>query len=338
MINRIAITVCSFLGCSLVFAAGWDPNTQASNRDSVANTRHNLTVDYSLPPGPPEEWRKGMGEYVEGYGATKGRWNEYGEVCIYCHTPHGASSTLNGPLWNRAQKGNTQYWRYDTPTMSGQVAETQYGDFPWPALEGRTRRMNEHSMMCLSCHDGTLGMDAVLNMPGSGNYSNVGEFVDGANNVPAVNAFLDNWTNPNGLTSTHDAMVSCWGCHDAGSPLNSSMFANKEFYIAPYVGGSLELRDDHPVAITMPDTSVYDFNTPDGMTTGAIFYDKDGDSRMDKEEIRLYDYGDGKPTVECSSCHDPHGVPSGGAGSEFIPSFLRVSNTQSTLCLTCHMK
>ena len=33
--------------------------------------------------------------------------------------------------------------------------------------------------------------------------------------------------------------------------------------------------------------------------------------------------------VECSSCHDPHGVTG-------TFSFLRISNTSSALCLACH--
>jgi hypothetical protein len=31
-------------------------------------------------------------------------------------------------------------------------------------------------------------------------------------------------------------------------------------------------------------------------------------------------------------------VPSNGVGSQFNPTFLRVSNTGSALCLTCHTK
>ncbi len=71
---------------------------------------------------------------------------------------------------------------------------------------------------------------------------------------------------------------------------------------------------------------------PSGQRGTRFFFD-DGDSNMEKQEVRVYD---GK--VECASCHDPHGVPSGGAGSTFKPTFLRVANTGSALCLTCHTK
>ena len=58
-------------------------------------------------------------------------------------------------------------------------------------------------------------------------------------------------------------------------------------------------------------------------------FDINGNSYPDKEEPRMYDTGDG-PEVECASCHDPH-----YAGHD---SLLKVDNTDSALCLTCHDK
>jgi predicted CXXCH cytochrome family protein len=54
-----------------------------------------------------------------------------------------------------------------------------------------------------------------------------------------------------------------------------------------------------------------------------------------KQDIMLYTNnagvsGDGGPSVECASCHDPH-TPNNG-------TFLRVSNQGSGLCLSCHVK
>jgi predicted CXXCH cytochrome family protein len=36
------------------------------------------------------------------------------------------------------------------------------------------------------------------------------------------------------------------------------------------------------------------------------------------------------PSVECGSCHDPHNYTN--------PTFLRVANNTSNLCLSCHTK
>ena len=89
---------------------------------------------------------------------------------------------------------------------------------------------------------------------------------------------------------------------------------------------------DYPVA----DGSA-DFNPPTATRGNIAFFDTNGDATADSNEIRIYDEGEGFK-VECSSCHDPHGVPSSGQGSTHFPSFLRVSNEESSVCLTCHIK
>ena len=80
-----------------------------------------------------------------------------------------------------------------------------------------------------------------------------------------------------------------------------------------------------------------DINQPNATRGTVRWFDANGNSFPDKQEIRLYDSGDGFE-VECASCHDPHGVPSGGQGTTFNPTFLRKANTGSAVCLTCHTK
>ena len=75
----------------------------------------------------------------------------------------------------------------------------------------------------------------------------------------------------------------------------------------------------------------------DSGRTSAARIDNDGNGFPDNRELRLYDTGEGFE-VECASCHDPHGVPSGAPGSTFNPTFLRVPNAGSAVCLTCHAK
>ncbi len=64
-----------------------------------------------------------------------------GEICIVCHTPHNAGSGA-GPLWNHASTV-ASFTLYSSPTFNG--TNTQ------PA--GATKA-------CLSCHDGTVALDA----------------------------------------------------------------------------------------------------------------------------------------------------------------------------------
>jgi len=69
----------------------------------------------------------------------------YGEACVYCHTPHGGLTER--PLWNRTLPVGP-YRMYDgTLDM---VADAQ--------PTGTSR-------LCLSCHDGTRALDDVRNPP-----------------------------------------------------------------------------------------------------------------------------------------------------------------------------
>jgi hypothetical protein len=119
-------------------------------------------------------------------------------------------------------------------------------------------------------------------------------------------------------------------CHSQGSGFSTAGDFDS------FVIGT-DLKNDHPVGVRFPENPGEDFKPTTASVPGIAFFDGDGDLRPDTNEIRLYDTGDG-PEVECASCHDPHGVPSAGPGSLHIPSFLRVANTGSGVCLTCHSK
>ncbi len=70
-------------------------------------------------------------------------------VCIYCHTPHHASSEEQTPLWSRGPSELTiepDYTMYRSDT-SIQVPDT------------RPRRS---SRLCLSCHDGTIALGQLV--------------------------------------------------------------------------------------------------------------------------------------------------------------------------------
>lgn len=297
---------------TVALADGWDPTSKASNVGGIINTRHNLTQSY-IPGG----WGNWM-DYAR---------NNYGEVCVYCHTPHGANSTMpKAPLWNRTNLGNT-YTLYNNTLTSGQTP-TQPG---------------VNSLTCLSCHDGTVAIDSIINMPSTQTTGYGGNYL-AAQETSHNEAFLDAWLNQTGSgvdTDDHGVIWSaasgymmgpynCNRCHEDGNVWGIPAF--EIFNIGT------DLTDDHPVGVNLPDTAVYDFNAPTATDGNLRFYDTNGNSRADSNEVRLYDTGEGFE-VECASCHDPHGVPSAGAGSVFIPSFLRVNNNNaSTLCLTCHVK
>jgi len=64
------------------------------------------------------------------------------EVCVFCHTPH--NSNPSGPLWNRNDPGAT-YVLYNSSTLQ--------------AVPGQP---DGSSLLCLSCHDGTIALGDVV--------------------------------------------------------------------------------------------------------------------------------------------------------------------------------
>lgn len=284
----------------LAYAAG-DIGTKFSNRGSIKNTRHNMMQrqDDGVPNG------SAMDQFR----------NDYQEVCVYCHTPHGANTTVNLPLWNRTMKSTTY---------------TTYNQLGTSSLTQEVAQPGNNSLACLSCHDGQTAIDSIINMPGSGRYSKAQE-------TSQNNAFLDIWTNTRGQDATvHIGLANgeCLACHNPAAGFVGASAA--DFTIAAI---GTDLRNDHPVGVTFPSTNGVgtDFKSPTGTQGTASFFDVNSSGRMDSGDIRLYSTGT-KTQVECASCHDPHGVPSAGRDSEFFPTFLRMSNAGSALCLTCHAK
>ena len=170
-------------------------------------------------------------------------------------------------------------------------------------------------------------------MPGSGRYNKAQE-------TAVSNAFLNTWNNRGVDATSHMSLsaTGCLSCHvNNGNPDDPGITAGATDFTAFVIG--TDLRNDHPVGIRFPTNNGpgTDFRTPTG-TRGAItYFDSNLNGTMDKGDIRLYNTGEGAE-VECASCHDPHGVPSGGPGSPFNPTFLRVSNAGSAVCLSCHVK
>jgi hypothetical protein len=100
-----------------------------SNRVSdISNTRHNFSAAV-VPSLPGAATRR-----VEATAES--------EICVFCHTPHGAESGA-GPIWNRKLSGETY---------------TLYGSDSMDAVPGQP---NGTSKLCLSCHDGALAIGAV---------------------------------------------------------------------------------------------------------------------------------------------------------------------------------
>ena len=100
--------------------------SRAQSTNDILNTPHNLSA---TGPGTV-------------------RANTESQVCVFCHTPHGATNAPGAPLWNRTLSQQT----YTTYSSSSLDAETIAGQLAQPAGS---------SKLCLSCHDGTLAISSV---------------------------------------------------------------------------------------------------------------------------------------------------------------------------------
>ncbi len=69
-------------------------------------------------------------------------WNVSGEICLPCHAAHNADTGLETPLWNHSTSTAT-YTLYSSPT-----------------LDVSPEQPRAPSLVCLSCHDGTIAMDS----------------------------------------------------------------------------------------------------------------------------------------------------------------------------------
>jgi len=333
-------------------------NEVLDNRGSIggiASTRHNLTMSYSANSVVMDQFR-----------------NDYYEICVYCHTPHGANSTAAAPLWNRTVTAR-EYVLYKQ--------DNSHANEP-TGMDLNYTQPGPNSLTCLSCHDGATAIDSIINMPTQLS----GEFRAGYKQSQETagsvdNDFLDRWSGNNlgtaspgdssgnshaGFNTNNSACMSCHNYDVTGTDTvpDFSIFSIGDRFLSkdasgtrPNSGGGRYLADDHPIGVTYPTKfdATIDYNEPDIKTGRIAFFDSNGNAHADPEEIRLYDTGDGYE-VECGSCHDPHGVKVSNNGSNnIVPSFLRVgsdtkaannfgsqdetrSNVGSSLCLTCHVK
>lgn len=82
------------------------------------------------------------------------------QVCAFCHTAHNSDASAPAPLWNHENSGQT-YQMYTSNSMD----------------MTRTAQPNDGSLVCLSCHDGTIAVNSLNNLPGpqaAGNFGTPG--------------------------------------------------------------------------------------------------------------------------------------------------------------------
>ncbi len=269
----------------------------------IADTKHNLGSN-----GPGNKF------------TTAGAGS--GEICVFCHTPHGAATADKIPLWNRSASPGASY--------------TTYNSLGTLSLDGGTAAVGSTSMACLSCHDGAQAMNTVINAPGSGLAGDADWKTDGTG-----------WSGPRQTAGkmTGVAAVNT----DADSLKNDHPIGIQ------YAGGPKVLANIPRALVdgSMPDYPKSNFKDPDFFPAKSAilggsqvwWVETNADGVRQKTDLPLYarsgavTYTDGttstvaanapEPFVECASCHDPHSDKA---------TFLRTENTNSKVCLSCHDK
>lgn len=267
--------------------------------EDVRNTKHNLITNTNI-------------------GATGTT-----EVCVFCHTPHGGDTSVGGgaaPLWNR-NLSTASYTMYTSPNFDATVH---------PA--GQPRGV---SMACLSCHDGTVAFDSLLNFGGSG----------GGPGTPSPISFSG-------------AFVD-----------GEKTFKEGVYPPDPFPNLGTDLSNDHPISMQIPcikdpqfdgictnlATAVGGETGNDRLTAGKVaflFRGTPDDLPSDiRDRVRAYPTELGKAYIECASCHNPHEstssrflrYPSASTAEKTAaglgaPDSEIDRNRGSLLCLSCHQK
>lgn len=147
-------------------------------------------------------------------------------ICVYCHTPMSASLDGSAPLWNRKTSSKTLSM-YSSSTLDMTIESAPGGV----------------SLMCLSCHDGSMAYDSLINNPGVANNgvmtgtSAIG--ADGLANDHPISIEYDPSKDPNFAPVTNGRVgglplfvkdgqsgpatqVECSTCHDVHDPGNGN--------------------------------------------------------------------------------------------------------------------
>jgi predicted CXXCH cytochrome family protein len=95
-------------------------------------------------------------------------------ICAFCHTPHqAAGASSQDPLWNHTLSTNATYGTYSSNTLNASITE----------LGAATAGSASASHLCLSCHDGTVGVGSLYRQPTGVTPDNTGTKLTGSPNI-----------------------------------------------------------------------------------------------------------------------------------------------------------
>ena len=260
---------------------------QAQRVSDVRQTRHNLSTT-----GP---------------GSTKATAES--QVCVFCHTPHGATLTdqsgagVRAPLWNRRIPAGSTYTPYTSSSLDANV------------IQGQLDQPGGSSKLCLSCHDGTLAIGNVNVLNGQANVTIPMTGTGPGGTMPAGAGANTGFTRNLGVDLRNDHPISV---------TFTAQLANRD--------GELRLLDANQ-------------RFPSGTGTVIAVREPGVKPLVPLEPTGVAAAGQ----VQCGSCHDPHlhesdptkGLQKFLRGQRFqeaTPSPAGFNSATDILCISCHDK
>lgn len=223
--------------------------------------------------------------------ATYGSWNTRNGLCSACHAAHHTDANQLAPLWVHATT-TASFTPYNGGTPQSSTLNASVG------------QPDGVSLACLSCHDGTLGVNTLITVAGTNTNS-------GGASVPITGeAALGT-----DLHTTHPISF----VYDAALATADGGLEDPSVYTIGSAKSALSVSTA-PVA-----SNGWQGVSLAGKTIQAalLFKDSSGSYKM-----------------QCASCHDVHKRDGNAPGSGIL---LRISGTDtagrgSLICRTCHIK
>ena len=240
------------VACILLLPRLVDPAYAARTSD-VRGTLHNLS---STGPGAV----KAAGE---------------SEVCVFCHTPHGAD-TSQTPLWNKTLAAKT-YTVYTSNSLDAETIKNASLDQPMGS-----------SKLCLSCHDGAMALGSVRVLRGVANPATIDVANTGTGGIMPPGS---------GITTGYTRNIG------AGSLGQTTGFdLTNDHPISVTYDAALASRDGELRSMNANQQSPILINS-----THPLFGKRAAGQSADRPVLPLEPTGaSGAGQVQCTTCHDPH--------------------------------
>lgn len=255
--------------------------------------------------------------------------SETTEICVFCHTPHHANP--EGALWNKEVPGGN-YNVYQSTTIVATIGQP-----------------TGSSKLCLACHDGTIAIGSMLNLPGkgmggtlavtgvgitSGKITSASAGYIGSDlsddhpisfdyslSYPSNTEIKDDTTFPSGVKLDKNKELQCTACHDAhgnGYP---------KFMVASLENGTLcAACHDKRYWDTMPSTH----------STSTAVWNGTGENPW-HEDMGAIGFDDDTPALQsCLACHRSHGGVSGMSLLKGVNPSTGTTVDEEWTCLNCH--